>query len=73
MRSTVASSTSIKAVGGLSALDARSFAREMRCEPEFLQGMRKEAGDKRICLLHPKLHIRAYPLDCSLGRDGKTV
>ena len=41
LRSTVASSTSIKAVGGLSALDSKAFAREMRCEPEFLQGMRK--------------------------------
>jgi hypothetical protein len=41
LRSTVFSSTSIKAVGGLSALDAKAFAREMRCELEFLQGMRK--------------------------------
>jgi hypothetical protein len=42
LRSTVAASTSIKAVGGLSAKDAGAFAREMHCDPEFLQGMRKQ-------------------------------
>jgi hypothetical protein len=41
LRATVAASTSIKVVGGLSAKDARAFARDMHCEPEFLQGMRK--------------------------------
>src|SRR4051812_39413457 len=30
-----------KMVGGLSAKDASAFAKEMRSEPEFLQGMRK--------------------------------
>src|SRR4051812_36150722 len=34
-------STSIKMVGGLSAKDAAALSKEMRCEPEFLQGMRK--------------------------------
>src|SRR4051812_9903697 len=34
-------STSIKMVGGLSAKDASAFSKEMRCETEFLQGMRK--------------------------------
>jgi hypothetical protein len=46
LRSTVTASTSIKAVGGLSALDARSFAREMRCEPDYLQSMRKRDSEK---------------------------
>jgi hypothetical protein len=41
LRSTVAASTSIKVVGGLSAKDTGVFSREMHCEPEFLQGMRK--------------------------------
>ena len=41
LRSTVAASTSIKVVGGLSAKDTGAFAKEMHCEPEFLQGMRK--------------------------------
>jgi hypothetical protein len=41
LRSTVAASTSIKVVGGLSAKDTGAFAKEMHSEPEFLQGMRK--------------------------------
>jgi hypothetical protein len=41
LRSTVAASTSIKVVGGLSAKDTGAFAKEMYCEQEFLQGMRK--------------------------------
>jgi hypothetical protein len=41
LRATVMSSTSIKLVGGLSDKDANVFAREMRCQPEFLHGMRK--------------------------------
>jgi hypothetical protein len=40
---TVMASTSIKMVGGLSAKDAAVFAKEMGCEPEFLQSMRKSA------------------------------
>jgi hypothetical protein len=43
LRATVAASTSIKVVGGLSAKDAGAFAKDMHCEPEFLQGMRKQA------------------------------
>src|SRR4051812_32482638 len=41
LRSTVMSSTSLKLVGGLSANDANAFAKEMRCEREYLQGMNK--------------------------------
>jgi type IV secretory pathway VirB4 component len=41
LRAAVLSSTSIKLVGGLSAKDAGIFAKEMNCEPEFLQNMRK--------------------------------
>jgi hypothetical protein len=41
LRATVAASTSIKVVGGLSAKDTGAFAKEMHSEPEFLQGMRK--------------------------------
>jgi hypothetical protein len=41
LRATVMSSTSIKMVGGLSARDASAFAKEMRCEPEFFEGIRK--------------------------------
>ena len=41
LRAAVMASTAIKMVGGLSAKDAAAFGREMQCEPEFLQGMRK--------------------------------
>ena len=36
-------STAIKIAGGLSARDAGTLSREMRCEPEFLLSMRKHA------------------------------
>ena len=39
--SAVMSSTSIKLAGGVSARDANAFAKEMRCDPDFIQGMRK--------------------------------
>jgi Type IV secretion-system coupling protein DNA-binding domain len=39
----VMASTAIKLVGGMSARDAAAFAKEMRCEEEFLQSMRKHA------------------------------
>jgi Type IV secretion-system coupling protein DNA-binding domain len=41
LRAAVLSSTSVKLVGGLSAKDAGIFAKEMNCDPEFLQNMRK--------------------------------
>jgi hypothetical protein len=41
LRATVMASTTIKMVGALSAKDASVFAREMRCEPEDVQNMRK--------------------------------
>src|SRR5206468_2677412 len=41
LRQTVMTNTAIKIVGGLSEEDARAFAKEMRCEPEFLLDMQK--------------------------------
>jgi len=43
LRATIMASTSIKFAGGVSARDADAFAREMRCDPEFVQSMRKQA------------------------------
>lgn len=37
----VMASTAIKLAGGMSAKDAAALAKEMRCEPELLQSMRK--------------------------------
>ena len=45
LRSTVMASTSIKLVGGVSAKDASAFAKDMRCEPEFLQCDRRHPED----------------------------
>jgi hypothetical protein len=39
----VMASTAIKLVGGMSAKDAAVFAKEIRCEEELLQSMRKHA------------------------------
>src|SRR4051812_29297050 len=44
LAATVMASTAIKFAGGVSSDDARALAKEMHCEPEFLQGMRKERG-----------------------------
>jgi len=43
-------STSIKFAGGVSFEDARTLAREMHCEVEFLQNMRKEQQKTRFAL-----------------------
>lgn len=44
LRASIMSSTSIKLVGGLSAKDAKTFAPDMRTNADFLQSMRKSAG-----------------------------
>jgi hypothetical protein len=41
LQAAVMASTAIKLAGGCSAKDAAAFAKEMRCEPDFIQGMRK--------------------------------
>ena len=43
LQAAVMASTAIKIAGGLSARDAGTLSREMRCEPEFLLSMRKHA------------------------------
>lgn len=41
LKSSIMASTSIKIAGGVSAGDAKSFAQEMRCDADFIQGVRK--------------------------------
>jgi hypothetical protein len=41
LRSTILTSTSVKLVGGVNSKDAALFAKEMRCDPEYIQSMRK--------------------------------
>ena len=46
LRGTVTSNTSVKIAGGVSYDDARDFAKEMWCKPEFLLGMQKYQAKK---------------------------
>jgi hypothetical protein len=43
LQAAVMASTTIKLAGGVSAQDAGTLSKEMRCEREFLQGMRKRS------------------------------
>jgi hypothetical protein len=44
LQAAVMASTAIKIAGGVSARDAGTLSREMRCEPEFLLSMRKHTA-----------------------------
>jgi hypothetical protein len=50
LAATVMASTSIKFAGGVSFDDARVLSKEMHCEPEFLQNMRKEQMETKFAL-----------------------
>jgi hypothetical protein len=67
LRSTVMASTSIKLVGGLSARDASSFSRDMRCEPEVLLSMRKYNTHSDFACFVRNLTERPIPLSVPLG------
>jgi hypothetical protein len=67
LRSTVMASTSIKLVGGLSAHDASSFSRDMRCEPEVLLSMRKYNTHSDFACFVRNLTERPIPLSVPLG------
>src|SRR5512132_3172791 len=71
LRATVLSSTSIKLVGGVSAKDAGVFAKEMNCEPKFLQNMRKGRGSTQFaCFV--RNHTRRPIAVRADGKAGKT-
>jgi hypothetical protein len=67
LRSTVMASTSIKMVGGLSARDASSFSRDMRCDPELLLSMRKYNTHSDFACFVRNLTERPIPLSVPLG------
>src|SRR3954447_24024497 len=57
-------STSIKLAGGVSARDAPAISREIGCEPEFLQGMRKRPGHTEFaCYIR---NVTAQPVRMSI-------
>ena len=70
LRATIMASTSIKFAGGVSARDASAFAREMRCEPDFVQGMRKQTGTAQFACWVKKHHtIRDQAQRAARGRE----
>src|SRR3954465_12163326 len=68
LRATVMASTSIKLVGGLSAKDAAAFAKDMRCEPEYLQGMRKRQAHTEFACYVRNHTERPIGLSVPFGR-----
>lgn len=67
LRATIMASTSIKIAGGLSARDAAAFAKEMRCEPEFVQNMQKHANRSEFACWIKNTTPQALKLEVPLG------
>jgi hypothetical protein len=69
LRETVMANTAIKLVGGVSAHDARAFAEEMWCKPEFLLGMQKYQKQTEFACYIKNIEglKRAIPLRVPLG------
>jgi hypothetical protein len=63
----VVTNTAIKIVGGLSDGDARAFAREMGCEPEFLRSMRKQQLVSHFACFIRNRTSRPFLLPVTLG------
>ena len=61
-------STAIKLVGGVSGKDANAFAREMRCDPEFLQNMRKGDMYTQFACFVRNVTTRPVPLTVPFGQ-----
>jgi len=60
LQAAIMASTTIKVAGGVSARDAGILAREMQCEPEFLQGMRKRRRHTEFaCFIR---NVTAHPI-----------
>lgn len=67
LRATFMASTSIKLAGGVSSKDARAFAEDMRCDAEFIHGMRKyDANSDFACFIKNALP-RAIRVSVPLG------
>ena len=70
LRATIMASTSIKFAGGVSARDAAAFAKEMRCDPEFVQSMRKHGKTSEFACWIKNTTPRAIKLEVPLGVVG---
>jgi hypothetical protein len=71
VRAAVLSSTAIKLVGGLSAKEAGIIAKEMNCEPEFLQNMRKGKGYTQFACFVRNHTTRPIALTVRFGQMEK--
>jgi len=67
LRATIMASTSVKFAGGVSARDASAFAREMRCDPEFVQSARKRANTTEFACWIKNTTQQAIKLEVPLG------
>jgi hypothetical protein len=67
LRATIMASTSIKFAGGVSARDAAAFAKEMRCDPEFVQGMRKHGNATEFACWIKNTTPQAIRIDVPFG------
>lgn len=68
LQAAVMSSTAIKLAGGVSAHDATALAKEMRCEAEFLQGMRKRRDHTEFACFIRNVTERPVSLSVPLGQ-----
>jgi hypothetical protein len=71
LRSSIASSTSVKIAGGLSNKDARAMASDMNCAAEFIGQRRKTEGNTEFAL-YVRNHLnQATTLHVPLGLTAK--
>ena len=66
-RSNMLANTSIKLAGGLNRKDTQAMAAEMRCTPDFLQSMRKQASKTQFAFSIRHMIDSAVPLTVPLG------
>jgi hypothetical protein len=68
LQAAVMTSTAIKLAGGVSAKDAAALAREMRCEPELLLGMRKRPSHTEFACFVRNVTPQAVALSVPFGQ-----
>lgn len=67
LRASIMSNTSTKFAGGVSAKDATAFASEMRCDSEFVHGMRKGRSETNFACFVRNLTPQAIGITVPLG------
>lgn len=67
LRASIMASTSIKLAGGVSNKDARLLAADMRCDPDFVQDMRKRKGRTEFACFVKNETTQALKISVPLG------